>query len=393
MTVAWAPDGAATGGDSLSILHLVAPAPVGGIESVIRTLAAGQQRAGHAVRVAAILGAPDEAAHPWLEQLAADGIETVALHHPGRRYRRERRAVEALCRELAPSVVHTHGYRPDVIGAAGARAAGVATLTTVHGFTGGDWKNRLYERLQLRAFRRFDAVVAVSSPLRDRLALAGVPDELLHVVPNAYAGHRPPLAPDVARAELGVPRGVFSIGWVGRLGREKGADVLLEALALLAERELVVSIVGDGREMRALRTLASDRGLADRVHFHGLVPDAGRHVRAFDLFVMSSRTEGTPIVLFEAMAAGVPVVATAVGGIPDVVSGEEARLVPPEDPAMLASAIATVLRDRPAAARRAERARHRLTTEFAVEPWLRRYEALYRSIRRSPAPTAEALAV
>jgi glycosyltransferase involved in cell wall biosynthesis len=374
--------------DPVSIVHLLAPGAVGGLESVVRALAVGQARRGHNTRVVAVLGRPGSAP-AWLDELAAHGVGIVPLHLPGRRYLRERAAIAELCRELRPSVVHTHGYRPDVVGAAGARMAGIATVSTVHGFTGGGWKNRAYERMQCRALRAFDAVVAVSSPLAQRLSDAGVPRDRLHIIPNAYGGRTVFAAPDAAREALRVPAEALHIGWVGRLGFEKGADVLIEAVHRLAERNLVVSIVGEGRQRKALERLAAARGLENIVRFHGLVPDAARLARAFDVVVLSSRTEGTPIVLLEAMAAGVPVVASRVGGIPDIVSSREALLVPPEQPELLASAIAAVLRAPRSAASRAARASTRLAKDGAVEPWLRQYEELYRSIQHESQPDVQ----
>jgi glycosyltransferase involved in cell wall biosynthesis len=101
---------------------------------------------------------------------------------------------------------------------------------------------------------------------------------------------------------------------------------------------------------------------------------------AFDVFVLSSRTEGTPIALFEAMAAGVPIVASAVGGVPDVVSSREAVLVTQEDPAALAAGLTETLGDPTAALERARAARRRLEREFALQPWLEQYLALYTSL-------------
>jgi glycosyltransferase involved in cell wall biosynthesis len=267
-------------------------------------------------------------------------------------------------------VVHTHGYRTDVIDASAARRSKLPTVTTVHGFTGvGGWRGRVYEYLQRRAFRRFDAVVAVSRPLVTLLRNAGVSADRVHMIPNAYAPGEF-IARDDARRSLGLGDG-FIAGWIGRLSQEKAPDVFVAALDLV-DGAIAGAIIGSGRE--APRH-------SPRVILLGQIADAARMMKAFDVLVLSSRTEGTPMVLFEAMAAQVPVVATAVGGIPDVVSDNEALLVPPERPDALARAIEAV-RDDPAAARtRAEAAAKRLSTEYAVGPWVERYAAVYRGAR------------
>lgn len=379
---------------ALTVLHIVAPAPVGGLERVVHGLASGHRAHGHRVHVAAVLDA-GRTDHPWLGSLAASGVDVEALPLPARAYGRERAEVAALCRRLRPDVVHTHGYRPDVVDGGIARRLGIPTLSTVHGFTRGGWRNQFYESLQRRAFRRFDAVVAVSRPQVVELERSGVPRERIRLIPNAWIGGAGFLPPADARRALGVPEGVFHIGWVGRLSREKGADVLLDAVALLDDLPLVVSFLGDGRERAALEARAaalpagpgssarsSDPGAGDcaRVRWHGLVGDAAAFFPAFDLFVLSSRTEGTPIALFEAMAAGVPVVATAVGGVPDVVTAAEAILVPPESPGALAEAIRRVHGDPAGAAERAAAARTRLDTVYGYASWLERYERLYRDL-------------
>ncbi|MDQ3697277.1 MAG: glycosyltransferase, partial [Gemmatimonadota bacterium] len=280
----------------LSILHLVAPGAAGGIESVIRSLALGHAARGHTVRVVGVIessqGTESGENHPWLSALHDEGVETIPLRIAGRQYLRERALVAELCRRVAPSVVHSHGYRPDVIGAGAARVLGVPTVTTVHGFTGGGWKNRVYERVQELAFRRFDAVVAVSRPLVERLTAAGVPRDRLHLLPNGFDAGSERLDRSTARRTLGVPEDAFLIGWVGRLSREKGADILLDALALLGDRQVVASFLGDGKERQALAARAVASGIDDRVRWHGLVLEAGRLFAAFDVFALSSRTEG-----------------------------------------------------------------------------------------------------
>jgi glycosyltransferase involved in cell wall biosynthesis len=146
---------------------------VGGLESVVTMLARGHTAMGHRVRVAALVD-PAVCAYPFLDDLEAEGVETERIVIPARAYGKERAAVRALCDELTPDVVHTHGYRSDVVDSGVARAAGIPVVSTVHGFTGGGLRNRIYEWIQERAFRDFDAVVAVSEPIVERLARRGV---------------------------------------------------------------------------------------------------------------------------------------------------------------------------------------------------------------------------
>ncbi|HEX8246508.1 MAG TPA: glycosyltransferase, partial [Longimicrobium sp.] len=319
----------------LTIVHVSAPAAYGGLERVVEALAAGQAARGHAVHLVAIV---DPGAEPALLDAARRaGVQVHAVAPPRRGYRRERAEVRALLARIRPHVVHTHGYRADVLHGGLARSLGMATVSTVHGFTGGDWKNRVYESLQRRALRRFGAVVAVSAPMARQLAGAPVT-----VIRNAWSPAAPALGRRQAREGLGIEDGTFAIGWVGRLSHEKGADVLIAALPHLAGLPYRAVVVGDGPERDAVARCAAELGVAERVDWRGAMPQAGRWMPAFDAFVLSSRTEGTPVTLLEAMAAGVPVVAASVGGVPDAVSSAEALLVPPEDPRALAAAVRAV---------------------------------------------------
>ena len=366
----------------LTILHVTAPAHVGGLERVVEALAVGQANAGHAVHVVAAVEQGEDAER-FLGPLAKHGVHPHPIVLPGRAYHRERAAIGALCLTVAPTVVHTHGYRADVIASGVARRLKIPTVTTVHGFTGGSLRNRLYEALQIRAFRRFDAVVAVSQPLARRLQGRGLSPERLRVVVNAASAPASMVDRATARDRLGVERDQFTVGWLGRLSHEKGADVLVEALTHLPS-DVWVSFIGDGRERESLIALAKARGVADRIRWHGIVADARALLHAIDVFVLSSRTEGTPMTLLEAMGARVPIVATRVGGVPDVVGDAEALLVSPDDPSAIARAIQMV-RDAPAAtATRVAAARERLESTFSVEPWLRAYERLYREVARRP---------
>lgn len=373
--------------ERLLVLHVLAPAEFGGLESVVRLMAAGQRRNGKEVVVVALLRRGARVPS-WLESLRAQSVLVEPIVAPRFGYLKEVQRLTELCRELRPSVMHTHGYHADIVGAIAARRALVPVVATVHGFVGGGGKNELYEWLQRRAFRRMDGVMPVSRPMAEELVRAGVPRPRLHVVINAFERMADAMPRKGAREALRLSDAHFHAGWVGRLSPEKGADIMLRALALVRQSDVRLSVVGDGPELGRLKDLAAQLGIAGRVTWHGIVRDAARILPAFDTVILSSRAEGTPIVLLEAMGAGVPIVATTVGGIPDIVSPAEALLVQPDDPPALAAAIESVRSDPHGAATRAEAARRRLADQFATEPWVRRIDEVYAAARSSHASGA-----
>ena len=201
------------------VLHVLAPAEAGGLERVVESLAAGLQAQGEEHHVTAVLNHRPE--HPMVAPLRAAGVTVHPLPVPPRAYRVERMGIESLCRQVHPDIVHTHGYRADVVDAPIARRLGIRTVSTVHGFTGGGWRNRMYELLQRISLRQFDLVVAVARPLAAHLARIGIPAPRIRIVPNAWCPNQLPLSAHHARTTLGVPCNRFHLGWVGRLSWEK----------------------------------------------------------------------------------------------------------------------------------------------------------------------------
>jgi glycosyltransferase involved in cell wall biosynthesis len=317
--------------------------------------------------------------HPLASDLGGSGVQVHPIELGGRAYLAERAAVDRLCREVRPDVVHTHGYRPDVVDGSVPRQRGIPVVATLHGFTGGGWRNRFYEKLQRLAYRRFDAVVVVSRAQARQLEAERVAPDRLHWIPNVLPPSEAPMAREDARRILRLTGPRRCVGWVGRLSWEKAPDVFLRAMACLNRRDVHASLVGDGPGLRATQHLVSQLGLDASVTLHGIVARVGRLLAAFDVFALSSRIEGVPIVLFEAVAAGVPIVATRVGGVPDVFSENSAWLVPPDDPPTLAHALHEALEDRGAAAAHARAARERIARDTYAE-WLSRYERVYDTV-------------
>ncbi len=362
----------------MRIAHVTAPAQFGGLERVVSGLAREQRTRGHVVMVIAVLS-PGSPTPPWVPALAASGVE-VEVHWVGdRAYFAERRLVRRLLRIFAPDVVHTHGYRSDVLHLGVAHGLRIPVVSTAHGFASQRPGLSLQERVQVWAWRRVERVVAVSEPLRQQLISLGVPRARVPLIRNGFVGSSGTIGRAEARRELGLPLDTPVVGWVGRLSGEKDPLLAVEAFAAASVPQAHLCFIGDGPLLEACRARAAARGVSERVHLDGARPEAARYLAAFDLLLLSSRTEGTPMTILEAAMAGVPIVATAVGGVPDVVCSD-GILVPSGDVDAMGRALSSALGNPDSSQERAAALRSRLSRQGAEEDWVGAYEALYRGL-------------
>lgn len=362
--------------EGVRVLHVTAPARAGGLETVVCELAGAQRAHGHDAHVAAVLTPGTEQDHPFLRRLEAAAVPVHLLVLGTRDYLGERRAIRLLMEQTGADVLHTHGYRADVMDSGVARSLRRPHVMTLHGFVGGTRRGRFYEYLQVRAARKADGVVAVSSAIVERLRMDGTTASV-QLLRNAVTPYADSLTVSQSRSALGLPADRTLVGWVGRVSAEKGPDVFVEALAR-AHPEIHGVIVGDGPALPSTLALADALGVRHRLHSCGMVPQASRYLRAFDVLALTSRTEGTPMILLEAMWAEVPIVATAVGGVPDVLSASEAMLCASEDAAALAEAMTRSALDTNHARVRAMAARTRVEAQFNPQNWVEQHVALYR---------------
>ena len=172
------------------------------------------------------------------------------------------------------------------------------------------------------------------------------------------------------------------IGWIGRLSREKGPDLFVRAIALLGLPSALAILIGDGPERDPTIALATELGVHHQIRLLGQRPDAAALLGAFSCLVISSRSEGLPMVLWEAVASGTPVVAFSVGGIPEVLTADSAWLVRPADTAGLAAAIAAALMSPDEARARAGRAQAILQERYGLAKWVHALEELYAGVIR-----------
>jgi glycosyltransferase involved in cell wall biosynthesis len=306
-----------------------------------------------------------------------------------------------LMRAWRPQIVHTHTAKAGLLGRLAARAAGVPTVVhTFHGHVLRGYftppKQALFRRLEALLARAADALVAVSESVKQDLVALGVARaDKIRVIPLGL--ELLPLAAElprgVLRREAGLAEGTPLVGMVGRLVPIKDVPGFLRAARLVLDERPSVrfALVGDGEERAALEALASELGLRDAVHFFGWRQQLGPVYGDLDVVVNASRNEGTPVALIEALAAGRPVVATDVGGTPDLLGrGARGRLVPVGEPRALAQAILETL-DRPELAqRRACEGRKHVMATHSSERLLRDMDALYRELLARGGATARA---
>jgi glycosyltransferase involved in cell wall biosynthesis len=227
-----------------------------------------------------------------------------------------------------------------------------------------------FRRLKQATCRRLEAHVAVgTNTAREVEVLYGLPTGSIRPIPNGV-----PIPP--SRPERPRRNGIFHVGALGRLHPQKGLDVLVRAVARMSGVRL--TLVGDGPERGNLEHLAEELGCGERVHVTGWQADVGAEVARFHAVAMPSWYEGLPLALLEAMAAGVPVVATPVGSIPQVVeSGVTGLLVPPGDADALADALRRLQVDPLLAARLGDEGARRVRSEYDVTHMVRAYKSLY----------------
>ncbi len=372
---------------AIVIAHVLSSFEMGGQERVALDLAREQVARGHRVLAISLAPAPDG---PLAEAFASAGVGVSRVAKgPGV----DPRIVLALrdrLRAAGVDVVHTHNPLPLAYGALAGRLARAAVVHTKHGANPDRGRRLLLRRVGGHLAHAYVAVSSATAAVARRNREC--PSARLHTIPNGVeleAFAHDETARAAVRAELGIPADAWVFGTVGRVRLEKNFPGLVRAATPLLGAGTRLVIVGDGDELPALRAAVAAAGAAaEWLVLAGARRDVPRALSAFDAFVMSSDTEGLPLGLVEAMAAGLPVVATDVGGIGEVLEGGRVgALVPAGDERALREAMAALARD-PEAARERGRASLARSAHYALGTMVDAYLALYRrsidDARRGP---------
>jgi glycosyltransferase involved in cell wall biosynthesis len=359
-----------------------------GFLQLVRALAAD----GWAVTVAAQPGDPFETG------VRAAGAGFVPVTMTSRAGLGPAARLRSLVRARRIAIVHSQGARADfltrlaLLGRRGPRLVSTVQMP-VEGFEVGPLRRALYRAADRLGRRRVDCFIVVSRALQRLLVeVRGIAPARVALVPNGVEADR--LTPEArrqlagpARRALGVTGEIPLVGAAGRLVWQKGFADLVAALPQVLGRVPTarLAIAGEGPLRNALAAQARAAGLADRVLLVGFQPDAARFLAGLDVLVLPSVREGFPMVTLEGMALGLPIVATAIEGVVEQIEhGAEGWLVPPGDPAALATALTRLLQDRPLAERLGQAARRRVLASFDVGRMLEATRRVYAGLLAAP---------
>ena len=370
----------------MKVAHVIHSLGPGGAEGVLEHLAPAARHVGIDTVVVGLSDAQDSRT---ARRLRGAGVRVHELH----RGRYDLTAVVPLARLVRAErvdVVHTHLKHADVVGGLAAHRVGVPAVSTLHVIEAAPpgWRGRARVRLAASVRGRLmRTTIVLSRAQRDWYAAWAPHPEAVALVPNGVAEPAPTRPRDEVRAELGVEPGQVLALTVSLLRPEKGHGDLLEALrGIPLDVPLVVALAGDGvLEPLVREQVGLDPLLRDRVRVLGFREDVDDLVAACDLVIHPSREDALPTALIGAIASGRAVVATEVGGIPDIVGDGVGELVPSGDPRALAAAVTALVADPHRRARLGERGRERYERDFSATVWARRLGEVYAAAMQSSA--------
>jgi len=361
-----------------SIVHVLSSYGVGGQERVALDLAAGQVRRGNRVAVVSLAPAPDG---PLAAEFRDADVTVLTVAKRGGLDPTLTARLAWAFRNREAEIVHTHNPLPLIYAAPAARLVGAVAVHTKHGVNPGSRGQVLLRRGAARLVEAFVAVSEVTAEQAREQHDCG-PEKLV-VIPNGIRLER--FHPDDAlraeiRAELAIPAEAWVVGTVGRVDEIKNQTMLVRALAPLLGDRVRLVIVGDGPARAALDAAVGALPDPRFAHVLGRRMDVDRLLPAFDVFALSSKSEGLPLVVPEAMAAGLPIVATAVGGLPTVVEDGVTGLLCPVDEDALRHRLATLAGDRDRARAMGARAREVALSRYSADRMLDDYLGLYEKV-------------
>ncbi|RJR35888.1 MAG: glycosyltransferase family 1 protein [Desulfobacteraceae bacterium] len=387
--------------ERVRILHFTSSRGFYGAERVILSLLENTDPVKYDASLASFVDSRDPHLE-LLEEAARLNMPIYPVHCSGRLDPGIIRQLIRILRTNSIDILHCHEQKSRFYGLFAARISGIPAVTTGHSWNRANLLQTAYEYIDALMLRFFDRVVPVSRKLECMMRRFGIPNHLLEVVPNGVdpAKFRA-RSSDVTglRNDLGILPTERVVGNAGRLIELKGQKYLLEAARQIVRKhpEVKFIIVGDGPLKQVLSRQAASCGIEDHVVFTGFRNDMPNIYAAIDVFTLPSLDEASPMTIFEAAAAGLPIVATKVGGIGDVITnGQNGLLIEPHDVKGLCDAILYLLENESESDRMGKTAAATAQREHSIGRMVRRYEAIYEKILardtdRAPSPVGSDL--
>lgn len=368
----------------INVLQVIAPISFGGAENVLLSINRLMDKSRFSPIFSVFLN-PRRGENELHERLKALKCDVSIIPMNRKNQINNIFALIKIIRKKNIHVVHTHSYRSDIIGLIASIIVKKPIVTTVHGWTSENRKVMVYEYLQKKIMRYFDIVIPVSQQINDVLIQERVKRSRLRKIGNIIDFQGLSVDNDLSdlKRQYNIHGKTPVIGVIGRLRREKGHIILLRAIALLKKDypNIKVLVIGEGDQEPDLRRFVNAEGMENIVCFCGFQKNVCRFYPLFDLFVLPSFTEGTPLVLLEAMYFKKPIIASRTGGIIDLIEhGFNGELVPPNEPAPLAESISRLLGDKSYAGKMGESGHKYLLKNFSPERWIREIEDVYQSV-------------
>lgn len=367
----------------VKVLHLRDTDRVCGPGKTIIETCLRADQAAFDLAVGVFLRPGEESTNVFYQVLQSRGIKAIPFFCGGFNKLSVVKQLVRIIEEQHFDIVHAHEYKSDLFSFMVSCLVKVPVVTTAHGWIQNSRKSRAAIWLSKKAMRRFDRVIAVSSKLKDELIMSGVNPERINLIYNAIVTENyipGSYEPEAVRKRHGLPESARLIGNIGRLSPEKGQEVFLKAAAKIVDMypDLYFVIAGDGPAKKDLEALSRSLGLAERVIFTGYWDDVRPFYQDLEFMALTSYTEGFPNVLMEALCMGKPVLATSVGGVPDIIEDRQTgHLVQPGDWDAVAARMKELLNDPDQGKKMADKGKLRVLGDFQFKKRVNDLQNLY----------------
>lgn len=373
----------------ITALHLISSTAFLGAERVVCELAACLNPSRFNVKIG-LLGSPPEVVEAFKNALAGTSAEVIEFTCDGKISFFSLISIKRFMEDNKINIVHSHGYKSDFYALLANLLSKnhAVSVATNHNWITSSIKERVYKTIDALTLLKFNAVVAVSNVLKNEIIEKGVKSEKVKVISNGIDINicNSLELRDSTRVDLGLTKSHFVIGCVASLTHEKAHSDLLQAFAVVVKTipESRLVIVGSGILLEELRALATTLGIKEYVVFAGYRKDARALYIVFDVFALVSLTEGLPMAMLEAMATSLPVVVSAVGAIPQVITSmENGILTKPGDIDAIAKSFIKLALDTELRKSLGCNARRDVVENYSVSRMARDYETLYDKVMES----------